>query len=131
MIQRRRPLSPWFSAYAWRYTFFNPSVIHRATGVALAVGFIALCYFLVSLARGPQSYSRALVIFANPIFKVFIVGWLWSFFFHFSNGIRHLFWDAGYGFEKRFARTTARIVIAAATIVTMVSCFLLFRHNSF
>jgi succinate dehydrogenase / fumarate reductase, cytochrome b subunit len=129
MVQRQRPLSPWFSAYAWRYTFFNPSVIHRATGVALAVGFLALCYFLVSLARGPQSYSQALVIFGNPIFKVFIVGCVWSFFFHFSNGIRHLFWDAGYGFEKRFARATGRIVIAAATILTIVSCILLFEHN--
>src|ERR1700733_13365008 len=115
MIQRQRPLSPWFSAYAWWYTFFNPSVIHRATGVALAVGFVALCYFLVSLAGGPQSYSQALVIFCSLIFKIFIVGWLWSFFFHFFNGIRHLFWDAGYGFDKLLGFVTRRIVSSVST----------------
>ena len=97
----------------------------------MAFGFVALCYFLVSLAGGPQSYSQALIIFGGPKFKVFIVGWLWSFFFHFFNGIRHLFWDAGYGFEKRFARVTGRIVIAAATILAIASCFLLFGRNGF
>jgi succinate dehydrogenase / fumarate reductase, cytochrome b subunit len=76
MIRRQRPMSPFFSAYAWRYTFLNPSVIHRATGVALAVGLIALCYFFVALASGIQAYSRASAIFGNLIFKVFILGWL-------------------------------------------------------
>lgn len=46
MNQHQRPMSPFLSVYAWRYTFFNPSVIHRATGIALAFGLVALCYFL-------------------------------------------------------------------------------------
>src|SRR5450631_43987 len=75
MNQRQQPMSPFFSAYAWRYTFFNPSVIHRATGIALAFGLVALCYFFVSIAGGSQTYSRALTIFGHPLFKVFLVGW--------------------------------------------------------
>jgi len=130
MNQRQRPMSPFFSAYAWRYTFFNPSVIHRATGIALAFGLVALCYFFVSIAGGAQTYSRALTVFGHPLFKVFLVGWFWSFFFHFLNGIRHLFWDAGYGFDKQFARASGRFVIVTATILTVACCLFVFRHNS-
>jgi succinate dehydrogenase / fumarate reductase cytochrome b subunit len=59
-----------------------------------------------------------------------LVGWFWSFFFHFLNGIRHLFWDAGYGFDKQFARDSGRFVIVTATILTVACCVFVFRHNS-
>jgi succinate dehydrogenase / fumarate reductase cytochrome b subunit len=128
MNQRQRPLSPFLSAYAWRYTFFNPSVIHRATGIALAFGLTALCYFFISIARGSDAYSRALTVFGHPLFKLFLVAWFWSFFFHFLNGIRHLSWDAGYGFEKQFARASGRMVIATATMLTVACCLFVFQH---
>jgi succinate dehydrogenase / fumarate reductase cytochrome b subunit len=130
MNQRQRPMSPFLTAYAWRYTFFNPSVIHRATGVALIFGLVALCYFFVSIASGSQTYSRALTVFSHPLFKVFFVGWVWSFFFHFLNGIRHLCWDAGHGFDRQFARASGRFVIVTATILALACCLFVFRHST-
>jgi succinate dehydrogenase / fumarate reductase cytochrome b subunit len=127
MTLRERPMSPFFSAYAWRYTFFNPSVIHRATGITLAIGLIPLSYFFFSLAGGHRSYAVALAVFRLPVFKFFLVMWIWSFLFHFLNGIRHLSWDAGYGFEKNFARATGLAVTAGATILTIVCCLYVFR----
>jgi succinate dehydrogenase / fumarate reductase cytochrome b subunit len=122
-------MSPFFSSYAWRYTFFNPSFIHRATGIALAFGLVVLCYFFVSIAGGSQTYSRALTMFGHPLFKVLLVGWLWSFFFHFSNGIRHLFWDAGFGFDRQLARASGRFVIVIATLLTLACSLFVFRHS--
>ena len=126
MPKLERPISPFLSAYAWRYTFFNPSVIHRTTGVALAFGLVALTYVFWSIAAGAQSYSRAQSVFAHPVFKCFIAIWAWSLFFHLLNGVRHLSWDAGYGFEKTFARRTGRFVLVASTVLTLAFCLYVF-----
>lgn len=129
MKKRPAPLSPfWISA--WRYTFFNPSVIHRAAGLALSTGLVLLVYFLTATAGGQPSYSRAQAMFGHPVFKVILVVWLWSFFFHLLNGIRHLVWDTGHGFERNVARVTGRVVIIAATILTFTSCLFVFRHGN-
>jgi succinate dehydrogenase / fumarate reductase, cytochrome b subunit len=129
MNSARRPLSPFLSTYAWRYTFFNPSFIHRGTGVVLAIGLIALCYFFIAIAAGAQSFAQALRVFGHPLFKIFRVVLCWSFLFHLFNGLRHLAWDAGCGFDQKTARLTGRIVFTAATILTLVGCLLMFRHT--
>lgn len=113
-----RPLSPHLGAYKWRYTFFNPSVIHRATGVTLSVGFVLFVYFLHAIARGPEAYSSALVLLSHPIVKVIYIGLAWSFFFHLLNGVRHLIWDIGYGFELKFVAATGVSIYVLATVLT-------------
>jgi succinate dehydrogenase / fumarate reductase cytochrome b subunit len=77
------------------------SILHRATGVALAFGLIALAFWLISLAGGEESYQTAYRVFASPLGMLFLAGWSFAFFYHLFNGIRHLFWDVGWGFERR------------------------------
>jgi succinate dehydrogenase / fumarate reductase, cytochrome b subunit len=98
MPARGRPISP---HWIYRWQIGNTlSILHRLTGAALAVGLIALCYWLVSLAGGPQSYATAVAAFASPVGVLALMGWTFAFWYHLLNGVRHLFWDAGRGFER-------------------------------
>jgi succinate dehydrogenase / fumarate reductase cytochrome b subunit len=99
MSARPRPTSPHAEIYRWQIGN-TLSILHRVTGAALALGLIALSYWLVSLAGGPESYVSAARFFTGPIGLIVLLGWTFAFFFHLLNGIRHLFWDAGRGFER-------------------------------
>jgi succinate dehydrogenase / fumarate reductase cytochrome b subunit len=77
------------------------SILHRATGLALAFGLIALAFWLISLAGGEESYQTAYRLFASLLGMLFLAGWSFAFFYHLFNGVRHLFWDVGWGFERR------------------------------
>lgn len=74
-----RPTSPHAQIYRWQIGN-TLSILHRATGAALAVALVALCYWLVSLAGGADSYASAMRIFASPIGLVFLCGWAFAFF---------------------------------------------------
>jgi succinate dehydrogenase / fumarate reductase cytochrome b subunit len=122
-----RPTSP-FWIYSSRFTFFNPSIVHRYTAIALVVGLIALIYFLWSVAAGSQSYTQARALFSTPVFPVLMFALAWSFCFHLLNGLRHLTLDAGYGFGKKSARTSGALVLLSATVLAIVVCWVAWRH---
>ncbi len=94
------------------------SILHRATGIALAVGLVVLVTFLMSLAGGPETYLRFSMAMSTPLGQLALIGWSFAFFYHLSNGVRHLFWDAGYGFEKAQANRSSYMVIASAIVLT-------------
>src|ERR687892_1500300 len=98
MTARNRPLSPHLQVYRPQLTSVL-SISHRVTGVALAVGTLLLVYWLVSAAAGPDSYATAQSVIGSWLGIVLLFGWTYALFYHLCNGIRHLFWDAGYGFE--------------------------------
>jgi succinate dehydrogenase / fumarate reductase cytochrome b subunit len=117
MTSRDRPLSP-FLIYRLDYTMVL-SFIHRVTGVLLTAGTVVLVSWLLALARGPDTYTRAAALFGSWYFRLLLLGWLFSFFYHLANGIRHLAWDLGYGFEKPRARMTGWIVVVATAAMTV------------
>src|ERR1700760_2437728 len=94
-----RPTSPHLGIYRWQIGN-TLSILHRLTGAALAVGLMALSYWLVALASGPGSFAAASHRLGSPLGLLVIVGWTFSFLYHLLNGVRHLFWDAGKGFER-------------------------------
>jgi succinate dehydrogenase / fumarate reductase cytochrome b subunit len=96
------------------------SILHRFTGAALAVGLLALSYWLIALATGPNSYAAALRLLSSPIGMLCMLGWTFSFMYHLLNGIRHLFWDAGKGFEKTPRHASAWFAILGATALTLL-----------
>jgi succinate dehydrogenase / fumarate reductase cytochrome b subunit len=104
MAQPERPLSP-FLQYRWQYTN-TLSILHRITGILLSLCFLLLVYWLAAAAAGPVAYSAARAMLGSPLVKLTLAGGLFSFCFHLLNGLRHLFWDAGYGFELPLARKT-------------------------
>jgi succinate dehydrogenase / fumarate reductase cytochrome b subunit len=118
MPTRVRPTSPHLQVYRWQIGN-TLSILHRVTGAALAVGLIALSYWLVAMASGPESYASALRLLASPIGLFLVLGWTFSFMFHLLNGVRHLFWDAGKGFERGPRRASGWFAVLGAIALTL------------
>jgi succinate dehydrogenase / fumarate reductase cytochrome b subunit len=114
-----RPLSPHLSIYRWPITMVS-SILHRATGVAMAVGFVLYALWLADAATGPDAYATFAGVMGSTPGKILLIGWSWAFFYHLANGIRHLVWDSGHGFEKEQATASAWFVIVASVVLTLV-----------
>lgn len=119
MSNSERPLSPHLSIYRWPITM-TLSILHRGTGLALTAGFLVLALWLMSAAAGTVEYDGFMALVATPVGRLFLIGWSFAFFYHLANGIRHLVWDAGHGFEKSQATSSAWFVLVAATVATAV-----------
>ena len=119
MSDTERPLSPHLSIYRWPITM-TLSILHRITGVAMSVGLIALAYWLLAVAAGGADYETATVLLSSVFGRLCLVGWSFAFFLHLANGIRHLFWDVGRGFEKKQADASAWFVLLFAVAATVI-----------
>jgi succinate dehydrogenase / fumarate reductase, cytochrome b subunit len=128
MPARARPTSPHVGIYRWQIGN-SLSILHRATGVALALGLPALCYWLMSLAGGELSYAVAVRVFASPVGILVLVGWTFAFLYHLLNGVRHLFWDVGYGFERPQRHVSGWLVVFGSIVLTAGVWVLLWTHR--
>src|SRR5260370_30799522 len=97
------------------------SVLHRLTGIALSVGSLLLAWWLIAVAAGGQVFAATHAFLASPIGILLLFLWSVAFFYHLCNGIRHLVWDSGHGFELRTARLTSYAVLAAAVLPTVLA----------
>jgi len=121
MAQRARPLSP-FMHYRWQYTN-TLSIVHRITGVLLSFGFLLLVYWMAAAAAGPERYAAALDTLGSPLAQLVLFGLTFSFCYHLLNGIRHLFFDMGHGFELKTARASGWAVAIGALLLGLVVWF--------
>jgi succinate dehydrogenase / fumarate reductase cytochrome b subunit len=94
------------------------SILHRLTGIGLAVGSILLAWWLVAVAAGGELFARTHAFIASPVGTLLLFLWSIAFFYHLCNGIRHLAWDAGYGFQLRSAYRSGYLVLAATVLLT-------------
>lgn len=94
------------------------SILHRATGVANAVGLIVLAAWLIQAAGGEDSYAGYVALMGSPLGLLILAGFSFSFFYHLCNGIRHLVWDTGRGLGKEQATASAWFVIVLALVLT-------------
>ena len=124
MSDTKSPLSPHLSIYRWPITM-TLSILHRVTGVAMSVGLIVLCAWLMSAAAGAADYDRVASLLSSVIGRLMLIGFSFAFFFHLANGVRHLFWDVGYGFEKYQANASAWFVLLLAGGMTAAFWMLL------
>ncbi|MGB3269987.1 MAG: succinate dehydrogenase, cytochrome b556 subunit [Rhodanobacter sp.] len=121
MAETQRPLSPHLQVYRWQVQMVT-SILHRATGIALAVGGLLVVCGLLQLAAGEDSFDRFRAIVGSPVGMVLLFGWSWALFYHLCNGIRHLIQDAGLGYEiPQFVRSSWLSV--AGSIVLTVACW--------
>lgn len=114
-----RPLSPHLQIYRPQLTSLM-SFTHRLTGILLSLGTLVLLYWLCAVASGPQAYAAAQSVLGMFVIKLVLFGWTWAFFYHLCNGLRHLAWDAGYGFELPRAYASGYTVLAVSVIVTLL-----------
>ena len=120
MAQAERPLSPHLQVYKPQLTSVL-SISHRATGIALSVGTVLLVWWLLAAARGPDAYDAVRGFTGSWIGVLLMVGWTYSLFFHLCNGIRHLFWDAGYGFDLPTTYKSGWAVVAVSGALTLIA----------
>jgi succinate dehydrogenase / fumarate reductase cytochrome b subunit len=115
-----RPLSPHLQVYKPQITSVL-SILHRATGVALAVGTLMLVWWLIAAASGAEAFGIVQGFWGSWIGRLLLLGWSFALFYHLCNGIRHLFWDAGKGFELATVTRSGMAVIASAVILTVIA----------
>ena len=115
-----RPLSPHLQIYRWQITSVL-SILHRFTGLALSLGTLLLVWWLAALASGPDAFATAQAFVGSWLGRLLLLGWSFSLFFHLANGIRHLFWDAGYGFEIKTTTASGWAVVVASVALTVIA----------
>lgn len=116
---RERPLSPHLSIWRWHITMAS-SIAHRATGVALYGGFLIAAIWALCLAAGPGAYGTFVDIMGSPLGKVVLFGLTVSIFYHLANGIRHIVFDSGRGFELKWADFGAAFAFAFAAVISVL-----------
>lgn len=120
MSSGNRPLSPHLQVYRPQLTSVL-SILHRLTGIALAVGTLLLVCWLYAAASGPEAYAGIQDFNGSIIGRLLLFGWTFALFYHLCNGMRHLAWDTGWGFDLPTAYTTGRLVVAAAFVLTAIA----------
>lgn len=120
MKSPERPLSPHLQVYRWQMTSVL-SILHRASGIWLCVGAVVLVWWLLAAASGPAAYAIVEGFLRSPpgLFLVFL--WTVSLFYHLCNGVRHLAWDCGWGFEIETAYRNGWIVLVLSAALTVIA----------
>jgi succinate dehydrogenase / fumarate reductase cytochrome b subunit len=120
MANNKYPISPHLQIYRLPLTALL-SITHRITGVILAFGCLLLVWLLAAAAESAKSYQLLFTHLDSWYGQIFLLGFVFSLYLHFCNGVRHLFWDVGYGFELETVDLTAKLVIAVAAILTIAT----------
>jgi succinate dehydrogenase / fumarate reductase cytochrome b subunit len=119
MAAQQRPLSPHLQVYKWQITMVL-SILHRATGVFIALGAFVLLAWLLSVAGGEEQYQQFLAYAGSIPGRLLLLAMFGSFFYHLLNGIRHLLWDIGWGLEIPRVYATGWTVVALSLAMTAV-----------
>ena len=119
-----RPLSPHLDIYQYQITW-TVSIMHRITGVAMTLGLLLIVTWLVAAAFSTGLFLVIDGLLRSWIGMIIIFGSLWAFWFHFLNGIRHLFWDLGYGFNLSTVWRSGWAVVLGSIILTIFSFLIL------
>ena len=115
-----RPLSPHLQVYKPQLTSLL-SILHRITGVALAGGTLLLVWWLIAAATGTDAFNSVQTVIGSWIGRLFLFGWSFSLFYHLCNGIRHLFWDMGRGYELPTVTASGRAVVIISIALTGIA----------
>ncbi len=120
MTTGNRPLSPHLEIYRPQLTSIL-SITHRLTGMALVAGTALLAWWLVAAAVGPGAFDLVQSFLGHWFGRLVLLGWTYALFYHLCNGIRHLFWDAGYGFELPTLHASGWTVLAVSAVLTVLA----------
>lgn len=116
-----RPISPHLQIWRWHATMAS-SIFHRATGTANYIGAVLLTVWLVLLASGPDAYAVFETLMTGPLgilVKLALFGFTLSLVYHLMNGVRHLVWDMGKGFDPKGSNTRSIAIIIGSIVVTV------------
>ena len=113
----KRPMSPHLQICKLPITA-KLSILHRGTGAVLTFGLILLVIALASAASGEVAWASIHWLLASWFGHLVLIGFTASLYYHFCNGLRHLFWDAGIGLNLKSAEKSAIPVLVATDVLT-------------
>ena len=119
MNDSKNPLSPHLQIYRWHISSLL-SITHRIAGVVNLISLILIFFWLVVLSFSENNYELFLILINSFFGKFILIGFTWSMIFHMLSGIRHLFWDLGYGFEIKTANISGIIVIISSLVLSVI-----------
>ena len=128
-MQKERPLSPHLTVYRPQITMVL-SITHRIMGAFLAVSTPFLICWLMSIAAGPSAYASVQDVLSNWFVKLVLLAWAFAIFYHMCNGIRHLFWDVGHGYEIESLYRSGYMVVGSASILTLITAVMAFTGGA-
>tara|TARA_B100000949_G_scaffold97022_1_gene86628 strand:+ start:440 stop:826 length:387 start_codon:yes stop_codon:yes gene_type:complete len=119
MNDSKNPLSPHLQIYRWQISSLI-SITHRITGILNFLGLIFISAWISSAGIGENFFEFFSVFLKSFIGRFILIGFTWSISYHLLSGIRHLFWDLGYGYEIKTANFSGILVILSSLILTIV-----------
>jgi succinate dehydrogenase / fumarate reductase cytochrome b subunit len=126
----RRPLSPFAIGPYYRPQLTSMlSILHRATGVLLSLGSLGFVWWLLAIAAGPSQHAAFAAFLHGLPGSLLLLGFVFSLCYHWLNGLRHLVWDAGHGFELPRAYASGWAVVALALLSTSAIAWALFASR--
>ena len=119
-----RPLSPHLTVYKPQITSVL-SIFHRITGAGLSVGTVLVVFWLASIALGENAFKDFNNFLNNPLILLLLVASLWGLWYHFCTGLRHLYWDMGYGYNLRSVAISGWVAVASSFLLTLLTLIFL------
>ena len=119
MQSNNNPLSPHLQIYKWHISSLL-SITHRIVGVINILAITLICIWTLSLLLGENSYEITKIFLKSFFGKFITISLCWTFSFHILNEIRHLAWDAGYGFDLKIAKITGVLVFFGSFISSIL-----------
>ena len=123
MSSSQRPISPHLQIYRPQITSIM-SISHRLTGVILSSSLLLLAVMLTCLVKGPEVYAHFLFYSQHTLSKIYLFVLSYSFYYHLCNGVRHLFWDMGYGFKMSEVRLSGYLTLGVSALLTLMTWFM-------
>ena len=120
MASGNRPLSPHLQVYRPQITSMM-SILHRLTGVALIAVAILLTYWIAAATYGPEAFDRAQGVLGSWFGRLVLFGMSVSLFYHLGNGIRHMAWDIGWGYEMQTLTLTGWASLVFTLVMTLLT----------
>ena len=118
-MENNNPLSPHLQIYKWQISSLL-SITHRIVGVINFFAIVLICIWAIMLVFGENSYSILNTILDSGFGKFLTISLCWTFSFHILNELRHLIWDAGYGFDLKISKITGIIAFVGSFILTIL-----------
>lgn len=112
-----RPMSPHLQVYRLPISAIT-SILHRATGALLYIGFVFLSLLLFAAAQGGSWWAFFQALIDNIVGQFILIGFTFALYYHLVNGLRHLLWDFGLGFARKRLPMIAYAIISLSVLFT-------------
>ena len=127
-MENNNPLSPHLQIYKWQISSLL-SITHRIVGVINFFAIVLICLWAILVVFGQSNYLNINTILNSSFGKFLIISLCWTFSFHILNELRHLFWDAGFGFDLKVAKITGILTLIGSFVLTII--FYILGRNFF